>query len=646
MEDGAVLTISDESSQDGGLSAPADGLLLLGLVSPESASLVASVESSDNSGTLPESGPGALGELVLSSGPGDAVLALSDEFSDNLGSLEHESALGTESPWSDASDPLLSIVFKNLAVLALSDERLDDGELVGPADGLLGLASLPDSASLAALFLESSDDSSTSHWSNPTADGPLVKTSLVGDAVLALSVELSDNLSGQSGVGASDPLSSGLGPESASSSVSDESSEDSALLAPANGSLVVARFPDGALVGVLGELSHDSGVWEVLAPGASGPLVQTSSVGDASLALSSPSSDDLSSGGSPASHLLVAWSGDQLALSAVSNESSQDGALEVPAHGSGLVGLWLLEDGASVGALSESSDDLGTLPVSLPGASGPLSETSGEGCASLALSHPDSDDSALVDNSLDALGEVAVASSVLSADLVLFSPSLDDSGALEVEFLSDDASGEPTVASLVDGASSVASVESSEDLVGGVASDTSGPGSVALSVDSALGTSLVLVGLDNRSANGGAHLSLSLGRLPDSAELVAVSELADELGSLHDSSPDAFGGVLSSNLGDGALLEASLEGSEDLGVGHLLDTFVDDASGPLSVAESAGHAVGVAPLELSNDLGTLRNGLGSLGLALGSGHVALLVGLAGHLVLVEGLDEVPTSVSI
>lgn len=76
-----------ESSDDDSLSVPADSLLNLSR-SPESASIVTSVESSDDSGSLEVIAPSASGELVVSVGKDLAVLSLSDVSSNNSGSSE------------------------------------------------------------------------------------------------------------------------------------------------------------------------------------------------------------------------------------------------------------------------------------------------------------------------------------------------------------------------------------------------------------------------------------------------------------------------------------------------------------------------------------------------------------------------------
>lgn len=86
------------------------------------ASGATSVESLDDSGLSPLSSPSAPGELVDTSSVGNALLVLSKESSDNLSSLEEESALGSESPWSDASDELSSSGSHESALSSLSGE--------------------------------------------------------------------------------------------------------------------------------------------------------------------------------------------------------------------------------------------------------------------------------------------------------------------------------------------------------------------------------------------------------------------------------------------------------------------------------------------------------------------------------------------
>lgn len=98
-----------------------------------------------------------------------------------------------------------------------------------------------------SIFLsELFDDTGSLEVTSPSADSPLVESFLVSNASLSLSLEFLDDLALESSSGASQPLCSCLSPESASSSVSDESSDDSGFVAPADGSLSFSEFPDVA----------------------------------------------------------------------------------------------------------------------------------------------------------------------------------------------------------------------------------------------------------------------------------------------------------------------------------------------------------------------------------------------------------------
>lgn len=181
----------------------------------------------------------------MSSSPGDAVLILSDELLDNLSSLEVEVTSWSELPWSVASGPLLSSGSQQSADTLASSELSHELWFDVPADllGLLGVFLLEDRAALILLSV-SSQELSTSPVTNELAGSPFVETELVGCALLALSQEGLDDSSLNGVSVALDVLSSGLGPDSASSSVSDESSKDFSLLVPADGSLVLSRLPD------------------------------------------------------------------------------------------------------------------------------------------------------------------------------------------------------------------------------------------------------------------------------------------------------------------------------------------------------------------------------------------------------------------
>lgn len=220
------------------------------------------------------------------------------------------------------------------------------------------------------------------------------------------------------------------------------------------------------------------------------------------------SSHDFSGGLASASHGLEAWSGKNLALLSVSDESSDHSGSRFPAHSSGVVAN--LPDGAVLSSLSESSGNLSLGPLSKPLARSPLSDASLPGGASLALSHPDSDDSTLGSLSDDASGELLISSLPGGAVLVSKSPSSDHTSSLEVELLSSDASSPSSVALLVLGAGGSVSLEGSQDSSCSVLSDTSGELAVALSVGSADSSGLVLVGPDQSTSERSADSSLGL----------------------------------------------------------------------------------------------------------------------------------------
>lgn len=106
------------------------------------------------------------------------------------------------------------------------DEPLDGDGLGAPANGLGGFTLSPDSAFVDASS-ESTDDSSSSHSSEPLASSPSALSSLVGDTSLSLSVPSSDDFATDSSSGASHPSLSTLSPDGTSLSISEESAHDS-----------------------------------------------------------------------------------------------------------------------------------------------------------------------------------------------------------------------------------------------------------------------------------------------------------------------------------------------------------------------------------------------------------------------------------
>jgi len=231
---GACLTSSVSESSDGlEVVVPADGSAD-GSLLPDGASVWSPVESSDNSGTSELAWPGASGESGNSSGVGSALLALSVELSNDLGTSEVESTpvVGSnDSPGASSEDSVGNS--QKAAVSAVSDELSDHSWLVLPADSLLEGSLLPDGASLGAPS-ESFDNSGAAEGTGPSASGVLVVSELVDDASLALSLVSSDDL--------------GLGEvEGAGSPWSSEASED----------LLVASLQDLASSAVSYEGSHD-----------------------------------------------------------------------------------------------------------------------------------------------------------------------------------------------------------------------------------------------------------------------------------------------------------------------------------------------------------------------------------------------------
>lgn len=154
-------------------------------------------------------------------------------------------------------------------------------------------------------------------------------------------------------------------------------------------------------------------------------------------------------------------------VSSLGDEPLQDYWVVVPADSSGLV--LFLPDGAGVLSLLESSDLLGSSPPSEPLAGSPLSGSSLSEGASLALSHPGSDnltpssDAPL--SSHGASGPLAGSSLPGGAGSSSSVPLLDNLGTSEVPG-SSGASGPGSSSSLVDGAESVVSLESLDDLSG------------------------------------------------------------------------------------------------------------------------------------------------------------------------------------
>lgn len=436
--------------------------MLLAL-SEESASVPAFFVSSDDLGSFPGTIPLASGESVETSGVGGASLALSDESSDNSGSLERELASWSKK-LSDSADVSLSLlVLLELADASSSSDGLEGSPAHVPADVSSGLSFLVGGAS-SAVSLEVSNGSGSLPVSDPGASGPLVSASSVGNTVLAGSLPSSDDSSSQGSSGASGVLSSSSLVDGASSSVLDESSDDSSSPVHADGLGSLSESEDLASLTSSHELSDDLSSGPGTSPDASSPLHSSSSVDRAVLSSESVLSDGLSSGessdGNPLSDLVRHDSG----LSSSSDEFSDNSGVHVPADSSGLVGL--LPDGAGVLSLLESSDDSSTSPPSEPLAGSPLSHASLLLGASLSLSHPGSDGLApgtsSESSSHGASGPSLGSSGPGGAGSSSSVPLSDDSSSSEVPSATL-ASGPGSVASLVDGAKSVVSLESSDD---------------------------------------------------------------------------------------------------------------------------------------------------------------------------------------
>ena len=277
---------------------------------------------------------------------------------------------------------------------------LDDLSLPWPADSLVDGSALPDGASVGALGVLS-DDSGASHVTLPGALGELVISVDEGGAGLTLSLELLE-LSGSLefegwpleslvelellAEDASVPLSLSLLVDDAAEAVVAVSLDDLLLSWPASGSGLVLLLPESALVVSLLEVSDDLGALPETWPAALDELVVSSCVGQAVLALSHESLDHSgtleveSSSWSKgpwlgASDPLSSWDRHQTAVLALSLEFLDNMWCGSPADGLGDVTL--LVNSASLAWLVVSSNEFGSLHLTLPAASGPMVESSG-----------------------------------------------------------------------------------------------------------------------------------------------------------------------------------------------------------------------------------------------------------------------------
>jgi len=189
----AVSASSLESSDNNEFVVPANGSSNTSLL-PDHASVWSSVESSNNSGTSELSLPTAFGELLETSLVDGALLSLSGEFLNDFSSFEVESSPSVcEGASSLTSGEDLPSLTEDKAFAAISHELLDNSLSEVPADSLLDWSLLIQYASTSSSS-ESSDNFGTSHSTGPFASGELVLTSLVGNALLSLSGESSDDL--------------------------------------------------------------------------------------------------------------------------------------------------------------------------------------------------------------------------------------------------------------------------------------------------------------------------------------------------------------------------------------------------------------------------------------------------------------------
>lgn len=415
LVESALLSVFSELL-DGEKSVVPASLSVDGSLSPDGASVGSLVVSLHNSGTSEGSLPLALGESLLSSGVESALLALSLKSLLDLGSLDLEFAPGVITGESaEALGEGSEALSDEDALSAISDELLVNELLELPADGLLGESLLEFLASLSAL-VESLDNSGTGEVTFPVALGVLVVSVGVDSAVLALSLELLDNLGALEAE--SWPLildiNWNLSLAEAFHVSSVGSLEDSALAAflvhelledfgfpwPAYCLGDGSTIPDGASVGSLGESLDNLSTSHVSLPSALGELIL--SVNESSAFLSLSGELLRLSGG-----LEVEWSPLEVsvellllsedasaplswtslvndAVESIVAVSLDDFLLSWPADGPGLV--LLLPEGASLIALVEHLLDLGALPETRPGALSELVVSLGMSNALLALS--------------------------------------------------------------------------------------------------------------------------------------------------------------------------------------------------------------------------------------------------------------------
>ena len=188
--------------------------------------------------------------------------------------------------------------------------------------------------------------------------------------------------------------------------------------------------------------------------------------------------------------------------------------------------------------------------------------------------------------------------------------------------------------------------ESSYDLEAGSSSEALGDLFVSNLGNCAISSGLVFESSDDDLTGCLANLSGGLGSLPDNASLVVLFESSHDLGSFHDSSPDAAGFLHVTNLRDLALLETSLECLDDLWCSESDGSLALGASSPLSSSKSSSNTAGITLSEFLDDLSSLWNLDDGFGLTLGGESVSTLIGFTDKLTLLFSLDKFSCSPSL
>lgn len=189
----AVGSASSESLDNNESVVPAD-LSRLFTSFPDGASVGSLVESSHNSSTSERTSPSASSGSVKSSSVGNALLSLSGESLQGLGTSEVESSpLESSNNGSGAFLVVSEALSVDNAFSSISVESFDDSSSPVPANVSSDLSESPGLASLGS-FSEGSDNSSSGHSSSPFASREGLGSSSVLSASLSLIFESSDNL--------------------------------------------------------------------------------------------------------------------------------------------------------------------------------------------------------------------------------------------------------------------------------------------------------------------------------------------------------------------------------------------------------------------------------------------------------------------